>query len=164
MEVVSEFYYFLNVGQINVRQSLWLNDIHYNVARLTKVTDSRIKPEVQIRVLNMMLFLKTIAIVMTLSGFVCDNSRDELDGHFSPWQDVPKIINSIDATNYRTQLEQLHKLTRIKLGYPQASICLNEHDHQLYMLQTKRKWQEWWESTGKPVSELKKQGATKATL
>ena len=24
--------------------------------------------------------------------------------------------------------------------------------------------QEWWESTGKPVSELKKQGATKATL
>ena len=24
---------------------------------------------------------------------------------------------------------------------------------------TKRKWQEWWESTGKPVSEVKKQGA-----
>ena len=107
-----------------------------------------------------MVFTESIFFVFVLCGFVSGfPGTDETDGHFSSWKDVPQIIDSIDLANCKTQLEQLHQLTRIKLGYPQASVCLSKQDHQLYMLQTKRNWEQWWETTGKPVSELKSKEA-----
>ena len=81
------------------------------------------------------------------------------DGHFSSWEQVPEIIDSMNEADYRQQLEDLHQLTRIKLGFPQTSQCLNDAEHGQYMLQTKQNWKDWWESTGKPVSLLKKQNA-----
>lgn len=107
-----------------------------------------------------MVFTKSAFFVFVLCGVISGFSgTDETDGHFSSWKDVPQIIDSIDPANCETQLEQLHQLTRIKLGYPQASVCLSKQDHQLYMLQTKRNWEQWWETTGKPVSELKSKDA-----
>ncbi|PCJ53552.1 MAG: hypothetical protein COA79_22805 [Planctomycetota bacterium] len=102
---------------------------------------------------------RTIALTITFICFVSVNHSDELDGHFSTWEDVPAIINSLTATEYLEQLRQLHKLTRIKLGFPQVSLGLNKEEHKKYMLQTKENWKRWWESTGKPISKQKKQGA-----
>lgn len=98
-------------------------------------------------------------LALTLVGFVSAESTDPVDGHFSSWEDVPTLIDSISEDAYRDQLEMLHQLTRIKLGYPQTSLCLNEKEHKHYMLLTKQRWQQWWESTGKPVSKLKEQNS-----
>ena len=68
-----------------------------------------------------MVFTESIFFVFVLCGFVSGfPGTDETDGHFSSWKDVPQIIDSIDLANCKTQLEQLHQLTRIKLGDPQA--------------------------------------------
>ena len=100
-----------------------------------------------------MVFTESIFVVFVVCGVVSGFlGTDETDGHFSSWKDVPQIIDSIDPANCKTQLVQPHQLTSIKLGYPQASVCLSKQDHQLYMLQTKRNWEQWWETTGKPVS------------
>jgi len=74
------------------------------------------------------------------------------DGHFSSWDEVPEMID-------RFELEGLHKLTRVKLGYRQSSVCLSDEDHLRYMHQTQKRWQEWWKSTGDPISKLKDRDA-----
>jgi hypothetical protein len=91
-------------------------------------------------------------ILVTLNPASADG---EVDGHFSTWEEVPKIIDSITDTEYRQPLEKLHKLTRIKVGYPQSSLCLNEEEHRLYILDAKEKWSQWWKSTGEPISTQK---------
>lgn len=96
-----------------------------------------------------------LSLSAILVGFTSGHLFAQENGLFSSWKDLPKIIDSIDENNPRQQLDQLHELTWIKLGYPQAAMCLNKEDHQSYMLQTKQRWQQWWESTGKPISKQK---------
>lgn len=95
------------------------------------------------------------ALATGMAGLSCANPTDDEDGHFSSWNEVPAIIDSIDKNSYQKQLKQLHQLTRVKLGYQQSSVCLNDEEHQQYMLQTKQRWKQWWKSTGEPVNELK---------
>ena len=103
--------------------------------------------------------VKSVFLTMTLVELTSAEVTDPTDGHFSSWDEVPSLIDSISENSYHDHLDKLHQLTRIKLGYPQSSLCLNDEEHQQYMLQTKQRWNLWWESTGKPVSILKKQGA-----
>lgn len=102
-----------------------------------------------------MNFVKATILAALLAGFASANPPEEVDGHFSSWSDVPAIIDSITGDDYREQMKQLHQLTRIKLGYPQASLCLSEKEHQAYMLHTKERWKQWWDSTGQPISKQK---------
>jgi hypothetical protein len=111
--------------------------------------------------MNVILNLaKAAFLAMTLVELASAESTDPMDGHFTSWDEVPSLIDSISVNSYRDQLDKLHQLTRIKLGYPQSSLCLNDDEHQQYMLQTKQRWIRWWESTGKSVSILKKKDAT----
>jgi len=103
--------------------------------------------------------VKAIVFAMIWTGFASANPDGQVDGHFSSWKDVPGIIDAITEDNDGRQLEVLHQLTRVKLGYPQSSLCLSAEEHKHYMLQTKEKWKQWWESTGKAVSEQKEQHA-----
>lgn len=96
--------------------------------------------------------------LLSASAVVAD-SDEHIDGHFSSWDEVPTLIESITEKAYRQQLEKLHALTRIKLGYPQSSVCLNEKEHRLYMLDTKQAWLDWWKTTGGPISKEKAKGA-----
>jgi hypothetical protein len=98
---------------------------------------------------------KASALLVSLARFVSAEPVNPPDGHFSTWNVVPEIIDSISKDSYREQLDELHGLTRIKLGYPQSSVCLDTQEHGQYMLQSKERWKQWWETTGKPVSEQK---------
>ena len=108
----------------------------------------------------MHFLIKTFILAMPLVCIAQGNLVGQLNnGHFSSWENVPHIIESVTETDYRDQFDQLHKLTWIKLGFPQASMGLNKEDHQRYMLKTKARWKQWWASTGKPVSTERKQDA-----
>lgn len=96
---------------------------------------------------------------MAIAGHATAQPANPIDGHFSTWKDVPGIIASMNGDDDKQKLERLHQLTRIKLGFTQSSVCLNDEEHRLYMLQTKQRWEQWWESTGKPVSIEKKRDA-----
>ena len=87
------------------------------------------------------------------------NAEERLDGHFASWDEVPEIIESTTVENYREPLDKLKKLTNIQLGTVQVSLCLDEKEHDLYMLKTKADWQSWWKTTGESVSEAKKRNA-----
>ena len=100
---------------------------------------------------------KACFLVIAITAVASAYPIDDPDGHFSSWDEIPTIIDSMNETSHRKQLEQLHDLTRIKLGYPQVSVCLNEEEHLQYMLQTKQRWKQWWDSTGKPVAKQKEQ-------
>lgn len=108
---------------------------------------------------------KIFFILILIYLFTCCNRArpqiakniDMEDGHFASWEKVPSLIESISITNFRAPLSELHNLTRIKLGYPQVALCLNESDHKDYMLQTKQNWLQWWNSTGKLVEKQKKE-------
>ena len=91
-----------------------------------------------------------LSTVLIRSAF--GDSVDNPDDPFSSWENVPELINSL-------QLEQLQRATLIKLGYPQATQGLSDTEHQLYMIQTKERWREWWKSTGEEISKAKKTGA-----
>ena len=78
---------------------------------------------------------------------------------FSSWENLPEIINSITKNDFREQLEQLQCMTLIKLGFPQASLGLSDHEHQLYMLETKERWKGWWQSTGEKLAKIRKTDA-----
>ena len=100
-----------------------------------------------------------IVLSVILVGVTFAHLAAQDRGHFSSWEEVPAIIDSITEKDYRKQLERLHELTWIKLGYPQVSMCLSPEDHQRYMLQAKQRWQDWWKSTGQPVSIQKEKDA-----
>ncbi|MEM8671339.1 MAG: hypothetical protein AAGG48_27715 [Planctomycetota bacterium] len=106
-----------------------------------------------------MHLVRAILIPTLFFGFGITRLFAQENGHFSTWKDIPKIVNSISEDDFRQQLEQLHQLTWIKLGFPQTSLCLSDDEHRRYMLQTKRKWRQWWESTGIPVSIQKERNA-----
>ncbi len=99
--------------------------------------------------------LSLCSLLFCICGLV--NADEVVDGHFTSWENVPKLIDSISKENYRKPLEHLRKTTRIKLGYPQGLVGQKEFD--LYLIQTKDRWQTWWKTTGKPVMDLKKRDA-----
>lgn len=103
-----------------------------------------------------MSLFKTIILTLTFISFISNNYSQDKDDYFSSWEEIPKIINSITAKNYSNQLNKLHQLTLIKLGFPQSSLCLNEVEHELYMQQTKVNWEQWWEKTGNAIVNQKK--------
>jgi hypothetical protein len=99
--------------------------------------------------------MKATFLAVMLAGFATANLPAQVDGHFSSWSDVPAIIDSINADNYREPLKQLHQLTRIKLGWPHMAQDLSKKEHRAYILSIQEKWKQWWESTGQPVSKQK---------
>lgn len=106
-----------------------------------------------------MKVIQVFSLWAMVAASAVGNPVDQTDGHFSSWKEVPGLIESITANNAKEPLERLHRLTRIKLGYPQSSEGLSDKDHQLYMLQTKERWKRWWETTGSAVAREKEQGA-----
>lgn len=94
--------------------------------------------------------------LVTLLGGQSLTAKDP-DGHFSSWEDVPQLIESISPDSYDQPLGKLRQLTRITLGSPQRSGTKKEQD--AHVLQTKKAWQQWWLTTGKPTAALKKQNA-----
>lgn len=99
--------------------------------------------------------IKATFLAVMLAGFITANLPAQVDGHFSSWSDVPAIIDSIKADNFREPLKQLHKLTRIKLGWPHMAQGLSKKEHRAYILSIQEKWKQWWESTGQSVSKQK---------
>ncbi|MEW4453314.1 hypothetical protein AB1L30_11605 [Bremerella sp. JC817] len=97
------------------------------------------------------------AVTACLARVGSADPPQHVDRNGDSWERIPGIIDSISATSYREQLDELHSLTSIKLGYPQSSVNLNTAVHKQYMLRTKRNWQQWWKSTGEPVSAEKEQ-------
>jgi len=69
-----------------------------------------------------------------LTCIVSADQEDRVDGHFSSWENVPTLIDSINKDEYSDQLKELHDITRIKLGYPQASLNLGDEEHEKYMM------------------------------
>jgi len=70
----------------------------------------------------------------------------------SSWGNIPDIIESISDEQYREPLKELHRLTLVKLGYPQISVALDKGAHAGYMRHTKERWRHWWQTTGDPIS------------
>ena len=96
---------------------------------------------------------------VSLTCFVQNSVVGQLNnGHFSSWENVPDIIESVTKTNYHDQFEQLHELTWIKLGSPHMS-DFSKEEQQRHVLQTKERWTQWWASTGEPTLDRKKQDA-----
>jgi hypothetical protein len=79
--------------------------------------------------------VKFIILSTALAGFAFANPTDQVDGHFSSWTNVSRIIDSITGDVYRKQLKQLHQLTRIKLGY---SMTLGGASHPLSLEDTQK--------------------------
>jgi len=96
-----------------------------------------------------------IAIIASFIGLSSAEPFKPESGHFSNWDEVPSLIESITGSSYNEQLEKLYSLTTVKLGYPQVSRNLTDEEHANYMLQTQKRWQEWWELTGKSVAKEK---------
>lgn len=96
--------------------------------------------------------VKSVALAMCFAVVAAADSPEQVDGHFSSWEEVPGLVDSITGSSYENQLEKLHDLTRIKLGYRQICQCLNDAEHEQFMLRTKQRWQQWWKSTGEEIS------------
>ncbi|PHS08068.1 MAG: hypothetical protein COA78_13100, partial [Blastopirellula sp.] len=107
----------------------------------------RTKPQMGV----IMHLVKAIILTAIFTGSTFAEPADQVDGHFSSWKDVPRLIESTNEDNSWEQLRQLHQLTRIKLGYSNAG--------PQYLIHTKQEWRKWWESTGKPVSIQKEPDA-----
>ena len=103
--------------------------------------------------------IKLLILPMASTAVAFGNPADLPNDPLASWDDVPEIINSITDKEYRDQLEQLHRLTLIKLGYPQPSQGLSESEHRLYMIQTRDRWKEWWATTGDDISKARKREA-----
>ncbi len=99
-------------------------------------------------------FVRIVILCFGLAGFSGVLNADErVDGHFSSWEDIPELIESISKTNYDKPLKRLTELTRIQLRRAQNSI--KKAEDEIYLSETKVAWKKWWQTTGKPISELK---------
>ena len=56
-----------------------------------------------------MHYIRVSALAVVLPGIVTAAPDDQVDGHFSSWEKVPGLIESIGSDSYRDQLEQLHR-------------------------------------------------------
>lgn len=97
-------------------------------------------------------FAKVVALAICFVGAGLAVAPQPGHAQGSDWEEVPELIDSLSGTSYQNQLELLHTLTRIKLGFPTVE---NDQDRDQSMLHIKQRWQQWWKSTGEPISQEK---------
>ncbi|MFT5904830.1 MAG: hypothetical protein ACI9E1_000416 [Cryomorphaceae bacterium] len=101
-----------------------------------------------------MRFAKSLCLIVFLLTIIIRlNAEEVVDGHFSSWENVPDLIKSISKNNYNKPLKRLTELTRVQLRRVQNSV--KKAEDEIYLSETKVAWEKWWQTTGKPVSEMK---------